>query len=115
MAYATTVEEGPELILKRRAKRRYLSILHVDKDIDVINAITRRHFELFGSIATESAGIRLIKSRNDIMIVKCDLEQVDSVLIAITLAELPAVTIGISGSIKRLQKSTHIIVPLLNR
>ena len=113
MAGTTTVEEGPNLILKRRVKRRYLFILHENKTIDVLNAIIRRHFELFGSIATEAAAIRLINSKNNAMIVKCGLDQIDNVLIAITLAELPAVAIGISGTIKRLQKSSQNIINLL--
>jgi RNase P/RNase MRP subunit POP5 len=61
-----------------------------------------RHAELFGSVATERAGIRLMRSNDSFTVIKCRLEQLDSVLATIALTEPPVVTLGISGSIKEL-------------
>jgi RNase P/RNase MRP subunit POP5 len=59
--------------------------------------------ELFGSIATEKAAIRLVKS-NAATMIKCKLDQLDNVLVAIALADPPAATLSMSGSMKRLQR-----------
>ena len=89
-------------MLKRRAKRRYLSIMHSTQANDAVNAITKRCTELFGSIATERAAIRLVKSDRNTSIIKCRLDQLDTILVAIALADPPVVTIDMSGSMKRL-------------
>ena len=91
-------------MLKRRAKRRYLSILHAEQADDAVNAIAKRCSELFGSVGTEKAAIRLVKSEGSTTIIKCRLDQLDNVLVAIALADPPVVTMDMSGSIKRLQR-----------
>ena len=91
-------------MLKRRAKRRYLSILHAEQANDAVNAIVKRCSELFGSVGTEKAAIRLVKSEGSTTIIKCRLDQLDNVLVAIALADPPVVTMDMSGSIKRLQR-----------
>ncbi len=91
-------------MLRRRAKRRYLSIMHSGQAVDAVNSIEKRHTELFGSISTERAGIRLMRSDSSMAIIKCRLEQLDSVLTAIALADPPIVTLGNSGSIRQLTK-----------
>lgn len=90
-------------MLNRRAKRRYLSVMHAGPGSGAVNAIVKRFSELFGSIATEKAAIRLVKSEGNTTIIKCRLDQLDKVLVAITLTDPPTVTLGLSGSIKRLQ------------
>jgi RNase P/RNase MRP subunit POP5 len=90
-------------MLKRRSKRRYVSIMHDGEANDSVNAIIKRFSELFGSIATEKAAIRLVRSNANQTIIKCRLEELDNVLVAISLTDPPAVTIDISGSIKRIQ------------
>jgi RNase P/RNase MRP subunit POP5 len=90
-------------MLKRRSKRRYVSIMHYGEANDLVNAIIKRFAELFGSIATEKAAIRLVRSNTNQTIIKCRLEELDNVLVAITLTEPPAVTVDMSGSIKRIQ------------
>jgi RNase P/RNase MRP subunit POP5 len=90
-------------MLKRRSKRRYVTIMHDGKANDSVNAIIKRFCELFGSIATEKAAIRLVRSNANQTIIKCRLEELDNVLVAITLTDPPAVTLDMSGSIKRLQ------------
>lgn len=71
---------------------------------DAVNAIMNRCSELFGSIATEKAAIRLVKSDNKMTIIKCRLDQLDIVLVTIALTDQSMVTLSISGSIKRLQR-----------
>lgn len=90
-------------MLNRRAKRRYLSVIHAGQASDAVNAIAKRCSELFGSIAAEKATIRLVKS-NDATIIKCRLDQLDNVLVAIALADPPAATLDMSGSMKQLQR-----------
>ncbi|HKZ61919.1 MAG TPA: hypothetical protein VJZ68_05830 [Nitrososphaera sp.] len=90
-------------MLNRRPKRRYLSVMHAGPASDAVNAIVKRCSELFGSIATEKAAIRLVKSEGNATIIKCRLDQLDKVLVAITLTDPPTVTLDMSGSIKRLK------------
>ena len=78
--------------------------MHGGSAVDAVNLIVKRHAELFGSVATERAGIRLMRSNDSLTVIKCRLEQLDSVLAIIALTEPPAVTLGISGSIKQLTK-----------
>jgi RNase P/RNase MRP subunit POP5 len=91
-------------MLKRRAKRRYLSILHGGQANDAVNAIAKRCSDLFGSVGAEKAAIRLVKSEGGTTIIKCRLDQQDNVLVAIALADPPVVTMDMSGSMKRLQR-----------
>jgi RNase P/RNase MRP subunit POP5 len=91
-------------VLKRRAKRRYLSIMHAGPASDVVAVVARRCSELFGSVAAEKAAIRLVKSEGDITVIKCRLDQLDSVLVSIALADPPVATLDMSGSVKRLQR-----------
>ncbi len=48
-------------MLRRRSKRRYLSIIHAGESSASLNAITKRFCELFGTIAAEKAAIRLVR------------------------------------------------------
>lgn len=95
-------------MLKRRAKHRYLCMLFKGESIDAITLIKKRHLELFGAIATERADIRLIRSEdNSLAIIRCRLEQIDSVLASSSLTEKPMLTLGMSGTLKQLRKSIN--------
>lgn len=91
-------------MLKRRAKRRYLSIVHAGQADDAVNSIVLRCSGLFGSIAAEKAAIRRVKAEHDITIIKCRLEQLDSVLASIALVDPPMVALDMSGSMKQLKR-----------
>jgi RNase P/RNase MRP subunit POP5 len=91
-------------MLKRRSKRRYLSLIHDGEANDSVNAIIKRFSGLFGSIATEKAAIKLVCSSANETIIKCRLEQIDNVLVAIALTDPPTVTVDMSGSIKQLKR-----------
>ena len=91
-------------MLKRRSKRRYVSIIHAGGSSNSVNAITRRFSELFGTIAAEKAAIRLVQQGANESIIRCRLEQLENVLVAITLIDPPVVTIAMSGSIRQLRR-----------
>jgi len=90
-------------MLKRRSKRRYLSIMHTGESSDSVNAIIKRFSELFGSIAAERAAIRLVQQSGNESIIRCRLEQLDNLLVAITLIDPPVVTVAMSGTIRQLR------------
>ena len=91
-------------MLKRRSKRRYLSIIHAGESSASVNAITKRFCELFGTIAAEKAAIRLVRQGANESVIKCKLDELERVLVAITLIDPPVVTIAMSGSIRQLQR-----------
>ena len=91
-------------MLRRRSKRRYLSIIHAGESIASLNAITKRFCELFGTIAAEKAAIRLVRQGTNESIIKCRLDELEKVLVAITLIDPPVVTIAMSGSIRQLRR-----------
>ncbi len=91
-------------MLKRRYKRRYLSIVHAGDSTNSVNAITKRFSELFGTIAAEKAAIRLMQKGTNESIIRCRLEQLQNVLVTISLIDPPVVTIAMSGSIRQLRR-----------
>jgi RNase P/RNase MRP subunit POP5 len=91
-------------MLKRRSKRRYLCIMHADESSNSVNAITKRFTELFGTIAAQKAAIGLVQQGINESIIKCRLEQLENVLVAITLTDPPVVTIAMSGSLRQLRR-----------
>ncbi len=91
-------------MLKRRPKRRYLLIVQAEYSSDPITAIRKRFSELYGTIAAESAALRLVDQRENAFIIRCATEQLENVLVAIALIDPPAVTIDMSGTIKRLRR-----------
>ncbi len=91
-------------MLNKRAKRRYLSIMHMGTANEAVNAIKKRCSELFGSIATQKATIRLVRSESNVTIIRCSLDQLDNVLTAIALSDPPVLTLDMSGSIKQLRR-----------
>ena len=97
-------------MLKRRPKRRYLSIKHAGQSRDSVNAIIKRCSELFGSVAVEKAAIRLVQEGEKESIIKCRLEYIENVLVAITLIDPPAVTTAMSGTLKQLRSRGNSVV-----
>lgn len=71
---------------------------------DVLGQVQKRHSELFGSVASQRASLRLIKDENGTAILRASLEETESVLAAIALCDPPAVTIDMSSSMKRLKR-----------
>jgi RNase P/RNase MRP subunit POP5 len=76
--------------------------MHSGTANDAVSMIVKRCSELFGSISTEKAAIRLVKSVDNTTIIKCRLDQLENVLVTIALTAEPIVTLNMSGSMKRL-------------
>ncbi len=91
-------------MLKRRPKRRYLAVVQSNKPSDPAAAIRKRFSELFGTIATENAALRLIKEGENKFIIRCAKDQTEDILVAIALVDPPMLTIGMSGTIKHLKR-----------
>ena len=90
-------------MLNRRSKRRYISIFHQDLSTFSVNAIKTRYCDLFGSIGVEKAAIRIVRSNGNRAIIKCRLEELDNVLVAITFTYPSLLVLDMSGSIKRIE------------
>ena len=91
-------------MLKRRSKRRYLCLVQADGSSDPVDAIKKRFSELFGTIATEKAAIRLVEQSGNGFIIRCATEQLEKILVAIALTDPSVVTIDMSGTIRGLRK-----------
>ena len=92
------------MTLKRREKRRYISVMHPGLPTDAFAVIERRHAELFGSIASTRASLRLTKPGDGVMIIRYSLAEATGVLVAIALSDLPMATVDMSSSMKRLKR-----------
>jgi RNase P/RNase MRP subunit POP5 len=91
-------------MLKRRFKRRYLAVVQGEISSDPVARIKKRFSELFGTIATEKAALRLIEHRENEFIIRCATEQLENVLVAIALTDPPVITIDMSGTLKQLRR-----------
>jgi RNase P/RNase MRP subunit POP5 len=78
--------------------------MHADQPNNAADAIAKRSQELFGSIGTEKAAIRLVKSEGSMIVIRCRLEQLENVLVAIALTNPPVVTLDMSGSMRQLKR-----------
>jgi RNase P/RNase MRP subunit POP5 len=92
------------MTLKRREKRRYISILHGGKAEDAFASMVRRHAEIFGGFASARASPRLISSNDKDMVVRCGLKESKSVLAAIALTDPAMVTLDMSSLVKRMAR-----------
>jgi RNase P/RNase MRP subunit POP5 len=71
---------------------------------DVLGQVQKRHAELFGSVASQRASLRLIKDEDGTAILRTSLEEAESVLAAIALCDPPVLTTDMSSSMKRLKR-----------
>jgi RNase P/RNase MRP subunit POP5 len=90
--------------LKRREKRRYISVAHAGRAEDAFAFMVRRHTEIFGSLASARAALRLVSSSDKHMVVRCSLRESKSVLAAIALADPSMVTLDMSSLLKRMTR-----------
>jgi RNase P/RNase MRP subunit POP5 len=92
-------------VLKRREKRRYISVMCEAGGVTALAAVQKRHADLFGSIALERASLRLIKDENGAaIIIRCSLAEAERVLATMALCNPPIVTLDMSSSMKRLKR-----------
>lgn len=92
------------MTLKRREKRRYISVAHAGKAEDAFASVVRRHAEIFGSLASARAALRLISSGDRNMVIRCSLRESKSVLAAIALADPAMVTLDMSSLLNRMAR-----------
>jgi RNase P/RNase MRP subunit POP5 len=77
--------------------------MHGSGDTEALSALVKRHSELFGHLSVEKASIRLVRpSENNVMVIKCNLDQLSMVLTSIALTNPAMVSLALSGSLKRL-------------
>lgn len=93
-----------KLVLRRKPKKRYLSIMHQGKDTDALDSLARRCAELFGQMTLEKAGMRQMRSVEGVIVVRCRLDQLHAVIVAIALCDPPMVLLDMAGNIGRLMK-----------
>jgi RNase P/RNase MRP subunit POP5 len=102
------VAEGVgEIVLRRKPKKRYLALMHGGRDVDALDSLTKRCIELFGHVVVEKAGLRLMRSDDDIIIVRCRLSQIHHFLVGVALTDPPLVAVDMSANIGRLRKRRH--------
>jgi RNase P/RNase MRP subunit POP5 len=91
-------------VLRRKPKRRYLTILYKGNDVEAFEILEQRCKDLFGAVTLEKAGLRLLKSYPGIMLVRCRLSHLHPILVSITFANPAMVTLDMSGSMSRLKR-----------
>ncbi len=90
-------------MLKRKPKRRYISVMRRASDAEALSALVKRHSELFGHLSLGKAAVRLVRpSENGVMVIRCNLGQLSPVLTSIALTDPAMVSLALSGSLKRL-------------
>lgn len=92
------------MTLKRREKRRYISVMHGCPPPEAGAAIEKRIQELYGTVALEHAAIKVTKPGEGVSIFRCALGYERQVLVAIALSSLPMVTLDMSSSARRLKR-----------
>lgn len=78
--------------------------MHSGKDLDAFDSLSKRCAELFGRVTLENSGLRLMKSYEGVIIIRCNLDKTNDILVCVALSYPPLVTIDMSGSLKRLRK-----------
>lgn len=99
-------------MLKRYEKRRYVAMLPYDRNPDqdfLFKKIKKFATELFGTISIEQAFLKIIniKSDKNILVIKCNLEKLEMLLLTIALIHPPIVILGVHGSIKKLERTIN--------
>lgn len=90
-------------MLKRKPKKRYISVMHAQSDGEALGALVKRHSELFGHLSAEKASMKLVRpSEKNVMIIRCSLGQLHTVLASIALTNPAMVSLDLSGTLKRL-------------
>ena len=98
------------MTLKRREKRRYLSVMHGCPAPEAAAAIEKRLQELYGAIALERTSLKVIKPGEGVSVLRCSLGSEEKVLVAVALASQPVATLDMSSSAKRLKRRLAVKV-----
>lgn len=92
------------MTLKRREKRRYLSVVHSCTAPEAVAAIEKRVQELYGAIALVRASLKVVRPGEGVSVLRCRLGSEEKVLVAVALAGQPVATLDMSSSMKRLKR-----------
>lgn len=92
------------MTLKRRDKRRYVSLMHACPAADVAAVIEKRIQELYGTTALEVASMKMVRPDEGVSILRCTLGYEQQLLVAVALAPVPMVTLDMSSSARRLKR-----------
>src|SRR5512145_3099847 len=93
-------------MLKRRYKRRYITVLSRSSSEALLSIIRDRAVNMFGHVITQKAFPKLIdKIGPDLHVIRCRSEFLGEVLCAITLidTEHSAVVLDVSGTLRSLK------------
>lgn len=119
MARIPVDKEDCPLTLKRREKRRYISVMHGCSTAEAFIAIEKRLQDLYGATALERASLKNITFGEKVSVFRCLLGSEEKVLTAIALAAPAMVTLDMSSSTKRLKrrltKVNTVLSPEKNR
>lgn len=92
------------MTLKRREKRRYISLVHGCTSAEAALVVQRRLQELFGTIVLERASLKLTRSGDNLSIFRCTLGYEKKLLIAIALASKPMMVLDMSSNVRRIKR-----------
>jgi len=104
VARQAACKEGIDLTLNRKGRKRYVLVLPTEQGSKAFESLTRRSRELFGHVEMHRAGLALIRSDDNVMIVRCGLDQLDKLLVSIALTDPPMVALDMSASARRLRR-----------
>jgi RNase P/RNase MRP subunit POP5 len=92
------------MTLKRRDKRRYVSLVHSCSAAEAMAAVEKRLQELYGAIALERAALKVVWAGDDVSIFRCALGYERQLLVAVALASPSMATLDMSSSARRLKR-----------
>jgi hypothetical protein len=98
------------MTLKRREKRRYISLMHGCPSAEAAMVIEKRMQELYGTIVHERASLKVTRSGENVSVFRCTLGYERQLLVTIALAGKPVVTLDMSSSVRRIKKRLDIKV-----
>lgn len=98
------------LLTLTKKKFRYIAIYILDDSLShrnlIINRISDRFVDLFGTIYYSSSRNRIIKSsqlNSNILVLKCSLDTISEMILSIYSIKEDLIIISISGSLKQLK------------
>ncbi|MEM1671250.1 MAG: Rpp14/Pop5 family protein [Archaeoglobaceae archaeon] len=103
-----------------RSRKRYIAFRVINKgrvdDRAILEAMVKNLITLFGETSTAECGLKLEEFDGEKGIVRCNLEALDRVMIALTLIDkvgeenIALLTLGVSGTLKGCRKKLGVLV-----
>lgn len=102
-----------------RSRKRYIAFKLISEESveekAIADAMVRNLTNLFGEVSAVECGLKLEKFDGEKGIVRCNLEALDRVMIAMTLVDrigeknVGIITLGISGSLRGCNKKLEVL------